>query len=383
LWIFFIPLVGVKLYWQLECLNYTTLPYMQAAGKFKVLRFIDMGMRGWLIMVAFMSIGQTMDYGTDSFFIAVVLRAGQCTNSRVEEIWHEVISQSVFPFLADFTFGHLALLSYFLMFLQPVFAFSVSTPRDCCADDSDYSVGVGKPFKNWACLEKNYGDALFDLADVSDMVSIQLMSPIFPRAKAEKAWEAHNMPTSEKVTRISNLIHNALNRSLGRIGLVTLLENAYQINLQVSILGLFTFIQENGSEHERDIHIVAKLQIQTKISILLGIIQACARVGEVGMILNFCWWTIGRFQDARKTPSTPQTGRTSTSSDSSSHEETPICCEIFWVVAKATLVILSSLGFILSTGYAIVKFYNILFVCEDRLWNVTGCVDLSRYKNAS
>jgi hypothetical protein len=371
LWLFYVPVIAVKLRWQFVCLKYTTIPYVQAVGSFKVLRCIDAGFLAWYIMTTLMSICQSLDYGTDGFFIAVVLRAGQCSGGRMEAIWHEVMSQSVFHGHFSVSFTTTAIISFILMFLQPLFAFLHTTPK--WSETPKYAVGESEPYQNLLGSSKNMGDALFDLADCSEMCSIQVQSPQFPHAKALKAWE--ECEPHDKISRVLSFTHNALNRSLSRIGLVTLMENAYQINLQVSILGLFLFILDNEEEFGANAAALHRMQWQTKASIALSVFQACIRLGEVKQILSFGFWTIAKVHSARDDITYHQLG------NGDGTIVTPrTSSDISWVKAKVVLIIVFTLAFISITGYAVCKVYFVLWVCEDRLWNLTGCVELTHLK---
>jgi hypothetical protein len=411
LWLCYVPIIVLKLYLQHQCLKYTTIPYIQVAGSFKTFRYFKCGFWPWYAIMTMMSIGQTCDYGTDGFFMAVVLRAGQCSGSKLESIWHEVMAQSVLGGISSLSFTSIAIISYVLVLLQPVLAFLQTTPS-CSEESPKYTVsGDAKPFRNCLGNEKNYGQALFDLADVSDMCSIQVQQPSFAQEKAKKAWI--ECSPLDKVTRVLSHTNKALNRTMSRIGLVTLLENAYQINLQVSFLGLYSFIIEHGGHDQASRIEMVAMQKGVQISIFLGVIQGFLRLGETIQVLRFaCWTTSTILNDEAheqayvsvsggpEEPTPRPTEQLAPASHSRDLEHFPIPeqaaamteteteevninrrREIARVVAKALLLFMSALAFTSLIGYAVTKFYFVTWVCEDKLWNFSGCVDMSRFKN--
>jgi hypothetical protein len=326
-----------------------------------------------------MSAASSADYATDSFFLALILRADTCERTHIEEIWKEVLSQSFLAFLGQIlSFRTVVFGSYIMTLLQPFIGLLHSTPK--FGQDINYNVGALNNVEYDTFLDKkqNHGDTLYLLSEVADMIGIQVQSPDFPRCKAAKVWANSSDTSVVKIQRIHALLRNSLKRCLMRIGLITLLENTYQVNLQVSIFNMFRFIVVQDHETE-EYHRISKLQNQTTISILIAYFMTCLRFSEAWQNCAFANETfacVDEVLDATREDDTEGSLTPDTIAEIKAEQMSIRCWKYF--------LILSCVTHLLGMTYAGVK-YVMGFHCESSLWNLSGCVvvrkDLFRTSN--
>lgn len=229
----------------------------------------------------------------------------------------------------------------------------------------------------WETFGEDDGDEEDEEEEDEEEEDLEEVEPPFPSEDCDLEKQR------DRIHRICSLTHNALNRSLVRIFLVTILENTFQANLQVSVLGLFLCITKNSAEISAgDESDLTTMKIQTCLSIALSVLQAVIRCGEVIRVSCFGIWTIRKLWDSRELdPDDEAKDATDAVVRQISHNALPLSrnSSITLILAKVALILFFGVTVIGLTGYAAVKLYFTLFHCENHLWNVTGCVALPKF----
>jgi len=270
LWLAFAPVLVVSMTLEYKCLTYTVLPFVQVTKRFRLLN-IPVSYEVWMFCTMVLSVLNKADMASDSFFLAATLKSETCAHEKITRVWIHLASE--FPVQLPSQFSHIVLFSYLLMFLQVVYPVLESTPR--CGQQVDYTPGTAngarKRFLNLNGNEMNLGDTLMILGEASNMATLQLQNPAYPRAKELYAWGCEKNPK-----RCLSFLRNALSRGIMRLGLVAVLENTVQIILQTELLAMNYYIF--GSEHS---------QVQACISIALSLLMSVSRVVEFWQLRRF------------------------------------------------------------------------------------------------
>jgi hypothetical protein len=405
LWLVYLPVIIWKQYLQFQCLKYVSIPLIQVVGASKVCGSYRLSYLVWFVAMMILSIASTMDYATDSFFMAVILRAKEC-DDKLEIVWAKTLDQSPFFHYFNVSFEVLAYISYGLMIAQPVYAMLNGIPA-CGEEAPDYKVGVKNTEKDEdyklefkttvdTCYgtTQNMGDALFGFAEIADMICIQSVGTDFPMNKANMVWE--DKSNSEDIVircqRMLRFNRNALSRAFARVGLVTLAENTYQVTLQVSMLALFEYMKKGAPAESSFADMfyyvthddgtgksaLLNLQFQTLCSIALSIFMAGIRFFEVFFVFYFSWLTHKRvssvIEDKKNSPraaSDEAVGEQPMTNEGIAELQRSLKDVRISVLGLLVLMII----YVVFTAWALAKLVYV-YRCKDSLWNVSGCVEL-------
>jgi len=332
-----------------RCLQYTVLPFAQVTGNFRFA--VKVSYVAWLVLVGCLSVVNKVDMASDSLFLAVALRTDQCQGSEVQlsKVWTETMRQSMMPFLHGIRISTITLACYLVMFMQLLYPLAQSTPT--WGDSPDLIVGKnGKAeFRNILGHNMNLGDVLMILGEASNMASLQALNPIYARSKEQYKWRQERNPTRSLI-----FLRNELLRGVVRIGLVALLENAVQLNIQTTLFSMNRAVFEGKY-----------WQTQTLASILLSLMTSGSKV------LGF-WqcWKFYRSVNRRIHELMEETEDDLVVGSPSLHQHEFDLARKYMVLLWVMIVV-----FFLLCSYACCKVVA-AFVCKESVWNLTGCVDL-------
>jgi len=334
-----------------RCLQHTVLPFAQVTGSFR-LSCVKVSYIPWLVFVGCLSVVNKIDMASDSFFLAVALRTDQCRGSEVQlaRVWSETIRQSLTPYLPWVRISTITLACYVIMFMQLLYPLAQSTPT--CGDSAYLVVGntAKAEFRNVLGHNMNLGDVLMILGEAANMASLQSQNPAYARAKEQYKWRRELNPTRSLI-----FLRNELLRNVVRIGLVALLENAVQLNIQTTLFSMNRAVF--GGKY---------WQTQTLASIVLSLLTSGSKVIGFWQCWRFyrsVFRRIGELQEEFEDDWIAPNAR-----GLYDHE---------YHLARKYMALLWGMivVFFLLCAYACCKLIA-AFVCKDSVWNLTGCVDL-------
>jgi len=163
-------------------------------------------------------------------------------------------------------------------------------------------------------------------------------------------------------------LHNSLQRGFARVGLVALLENALQVNLQITVLALRLAAVGHGYKgdpEDRPAPTAAEIS-----SVTLSVIMAILKVNEAFFLLRFS--ACVRKAICEQHDEEPGSIFCFNGPPSLQEESKGIYRQIMFLT---WLIRLIGVMLVATTGYALAKYYAV-FHCEYSVWNISGCVDL-------
>eukprot|EP00931_Biecheleriopsis_adriatica_P056606 TRINITY_DN33545_c0_g1_i1.p1 TRINITY_DN33545_c0_g1~~TRINITY_DN33545_c0_g1_i1.p1 ORF type:complete len:483 (+),score=68.59 TRINITY_DN33545_c0_g1_i1:36-1451(+) len=367
-WVLWVPAFAFAFWVEWKCLRLTLIPYGQTVKKWHFLKQ-EVPFRCWLILLFCGSLSQRLDLATDGFFAASALADHDCEH-QVYKIWRSVMEQSCFHQIGNMLgfkeevlqFHRVVLASFVLLWVQLLYALLHST--NCFCERADYVIGTENEYGieaqleiSSACGVTNFGDALHILGEPMGAFSLTAQKPKFPQKKADMLLKAKEVKDKDVETALSYvqafLVHGSL-----VLGSVALLENSVQVNLQVSVLAMKAAVAKGKIWQDRQ-------WIPAMVSICLSLALSLEKI-KVGWDLirskNHTWKKI---LDAIAEKRLMQT-------------EEYIGSLPAWrkIERHCYLLIAIEMCLILSLSYALAKLF-MMFRCEDAVWNITGCADLS------
>eukprot|EP00930_Biecheleria_cincta_P048013 TRINITY_DN33395_c0_g1_i1.p1 TRINITY_DN33395_c0_g1~~TRINITY_DN33395_c0_g1_i1.p1 ORF type:complete len:423 (+),score=64.61 TRINITY_DN33395_c0_g1_i1:3-1271(+) len=362
-WLFWIPAFIACAYVEFQCFKLTTIPYGQVLKRFLIFRRA-VPFRAWLAILTCLSQLQRLDMATDGFFVANALADPIC-NGRIDEVWQLVMERSMFRTIHldhVLQFHRVVLLSFMCMTAQLLYPLLHTSPKDSQVVDYDV-IGPRRPdgseailqFENYLGETVNFGDALHLLGEPMGASTLTLQKPSFPKQKADVILQSTPL-TTDNLHRSLSFVRNTLVQGVVTIGLVALLENAFQINLQVSVFAMKRAVLKDDLWQW---HWAPQL-----FSISLSFIVSLEKI-KAGIELLWFWRsTTNRILEATRD------GQTHSTEDEFLSDKR--WRKTNWHMKRLVVLLLL---LILATSYALVKFIKV-FQCKDSLWNLSGCVDL-------
>lgn len=366
IWLLWVPALVVCFILELECLKLTTIPYWQALKHFKILK-MQVSFRVWCATMFCMSFLHRLDMATDGFFVANSLADANCRGDRLGEVWQIVMQKSVFRNMGldqILQFHRVVAASFCFLGIQLVYALLQSTHRDPCGQ-VDYIIGNKNEDGSDAVLnlttvlgeERNFGDALHILGESMGAASLTSQKPSFPQKKADLLLEAEHVPDKD-VDQALDYVRNCLVQGTVLLGSIALTENAFQINLQVSVFAMKRALSKDSLWQY---HWMTKLA-----SLCLCLVMSLEKI-KVGIDL------LRSSNDVcRRVTAAIRSGKTARSEKEIRDSKAMKLVDRYFGVMVLILCIL-----VLATLYAVAKFVAV-FLCDDSVWNVTGCVNIDR-----
>lgn len=354
-WYITICYILVKLFLEFKSLQYVTIPYLQVVGFFGPNGW-PLGFRVWLGLMFLNSSLQCLDHATDTFFSAKLIMSEECNNDLMSSIFDKVKAESFIIRWVPFSFKTMALWMWFALFLQFIIPVMTTVPWFTHWCKTKYEVSATEADHNYMNIyreDQNHGDALMMLGDASGMTTLMQMGFVYVVKREKHSWDerTRNGMTSEGINASLTYVKAGMARGISRVGLVALLENGMQTNLQVSALAIKRAVL--GASNNRSF-IVFDVG-----SIILSTVVAMLKLNESRIILDFANRVHQRVE------STEHERR---------DEERQAINWVVWNIRLMRYVFWPLLIFFVA--YAICKFVAV-FVCEYSVWNISGCVDLS------
>jgi len=318
------------------CLRFTTVPFVQIAGQFKVLG-LKVSFWVWLAVAFLQSTLMKADMITDGKFVAILLRQEECPGQQINYLWKAVTAHSVMPGLASVKLSHLALIVFLLTLGQCIWPAVQSTPK-CGEPNVDYCIAAALPdssserqkfdFTNLLGQNVKLGDAMMMLGEAASMASLQLQSPTYPFAKARL-----------EPRKAVSLAGATMSRGVVSIGLVAVLENSVQIHFQVFIFAVHRLLSKTCNT-------------LAVTSLVLSMLMLVVKFKQAYTLLSFSHQVL------------------SGAGDEATHSRH------FRDLLRYTRILkMMVLALLFSIAHGVAQFVG-AFVCKDSLWNMLGCVDL-------
>lgn len=375
----YLPFLASELYIEFRVLRILVVAQAMRTAPFRLLT-VPLRYRSWLLFVFLVSAACHMDIASTGLVAAKALRTGSCLTNAARNpttIWRAVIQQSFLrrvPGADNFTLVFAAAIAVIL--LQPLHAL-LCTVR----------VG-GRGLKHYTyntlllSNQDSHGAAMI-LATVNRMAAATWQDSSY-LSSISTSW-----PLLDIVTHMQRLV--------GQFALMGCSETALQINVQTSLLaiGMADARGRNGGERARPDLLTVSSIVLTGLTAAYTLSQIVVKVLELTHSAKVAYHHAHEAElNARKSRMEPGAGprgraratlqegiraplwqsKMMQKQEEAAHRSADDLLaqvgrnyKVFWLF----VAFYSSL-----VTYALVKL-AMAFVCEDSVWNITGCVDLS------
>lgn len=343
----FLPFRG---YLEIQCLKHFAPYCAKLAIKENIVPFKVMGFKCyfhiWLSFYMVCSVMNVLDIGTDTTFASGILV--WCSGNDLEMIWSKVWASSVFGILyvPVLKIQSVILASWALSLLQLLVPLCTNSNKDilCCKENYE-----DRQLDETFCGgEKMYSDVFGDLADCAGFAtSLNLIQQLSYQKELP-------LDLSMIEYALSDEWYFMARRMASRLFLSYVLENCIQLNLQTSIFAIKLYI--HGSSGKEG-------QIQAAFSIGMSLLMTLLKLTEVWTFFKHVSGIENRvnillaselFSDEEKDTHVQDLGKFR---------------RVLWMVRLASAIM------VMTICYAGCKLAA-AFICEDSLWNITGCVDM-------
>jgi hypothetical protein len=243
--------IAAQLAMEYQCLKYATVPYIQAAHRFRLLT-ADVGFTIWAMAGFFQSGIYHVAGFTQSLFAASSVI---CQEPTVVQWWHISLQQSsLLSRMSWVRLWHIVVFFWGLSMLRSVHALLYSIPR--WGQQIKYELAIvegdidtkGFHFENYinsGCVTT--GEVFGLLAEGVGMHTIMAMRPTYPRVRAthrlsqvHKSWEeqANLDKLTHKVEEVLQFGHDSISRASIRLLYNGLFKIAFGSQMQVTRLAL-------------------------------------------------------------------------------------------------------------------------------------------------
>jgi len=362
---------------QLKCMSHVILPQLEITKRFDFL-FINLNKFRYeifLILFCCFAAGCLSDSMTNGIVMGRVMKSADCPGSEaIENHWRTTMNGSVLmklPFFKGARFTSVALFAYALQLTGPLFALAYSVPLQFwtvdykvgmnCGEDKNgvvYSNGqrqmLQRSLKTEYCTlfnhdkatKTNHGAVLQVMASLARMEAITFQDAKFATVKMgiahEKICKGLTTPVDDETKNTARnyykLARVELERGLARFGIIGLIQNVFQLSLQVSFLGIQYRLTDS-----LDINILTSVILLLVTGIIpdfpdmVDIVKIVHSVKPIPNAESFG----GRVQRARRK-----------------------------VVCQLCIFILMMVAYLLLLVWCICKLVAV-FVCPDHLWDVS------------
>lgn len=365
-WLVATPVIVVRLAMECYCVRFALIPYIQVCKSFRFLGCCKVSFYPWLFLGTLLSIINQLDVITDAFFAAASAKTDTCNGEIVSVIWQATLRESIFGFLGSllefFSFHRLVFVVWVTSFIQLAYPWLYSTPA-CGEDAVDYVVAFPKPGSRIATeklqfenllgqKDTNLGNALYALAEGAGLGLLNLHQPWYARYKliTQLLMLEHKEELElDEILKPLGILQGELERGKVRFLLVAVAENAIQINLQITLLAIRTALE-------------SRLHWKMLLSVVTSIIVCTIRVFTCRDLISFSGVVqkkVKRLKESLKT-------------EDAQH----ITEQLMAIKADTKGFIVIALLYAALLIYASVQL-GMTYVCENAVWNIGGCVDLS------
>lgn len=329
-WLLPLPVLALRMFAEIRAVRHVSIPYC-AKSQFSLFGS-EVAFGKWLAAGLLFSTLNLADVCTDSAFSATSLKKLNCQDSGMQETWNTTWEQSIPGLLGVGAppLSALIFVSWCLSLIQFMVPLMTSFPMPCDEWPS-FILGSFGPYRTMMLSDCYYHDALFEIADSSGNASLQGL--LVPYIKAQLR--------SGRFNSISHISRQMMTRML----LSYFLENAVQVNVQVTLFALSRYVNKDHPT----------LQTTNLISLSISIMGSFLKLLEAKDLFN-----LGSLTEELYGPSV---------NDEAVQQ---IYGRFKWglLVARFACGLL-----ILSLLYAAVKLIG-AFACEDSMLNLTGCAQM-------
>jgi len=351
----YLPILGAAVILEVRC-NACMLPvYVKFLGPYKLMgRTIPF--RVYFIGVMILSILAHLDLATSGMFLGRLLKTSMCPESKVPQIWSQVLSQSSVPWLPNLAI--LGTVAWLAMLSQLMYALAVGLPTNWSTFNTLYEGDINNQLRGklWATYDTLFvkgvetEDALLALADASRMSSLGFRSTDFMFLDNGKAHLTKGMHFGKRCMSLSPaLVHKFVDscstvimKSSLRVAFFLLLESSVQTNLQGSVLAVEKAASGNA----------VKVDKVTAVSVLLSLLVA---------INNLC--TTSRFLY-----------RLLSALRLASAMGIESKCKVF---ISISIYVVSAVTTTMLVLYAAAKVIAAVYICDLGVWNLSGCASVT------
>jgi len=406
-WCVFAPVVFVTLWIEEECLGYV-IPIQLQTTKYKDFKFLgglvnfsNWNYYFWRIMMLGLSLAGKSSIYANTIFVVRVWKIEECRKDRgetevVEAIWAHVGKASFIGNTPPFWF--LVLLMWLLMGLQIIYALLHTLPL---GKKVEFSIEHGDEYSTWETLSKcrselkdfpveyevpksmgfadtkgkhfqyatfwdpcqNHGAAVNLMADAGRMAALTFQDHKFAEVKMETmALEIlHGTAKSDTKFNYLHIATHQLGHQIGSFLMVGLLECAFQVNVQISFMGILSKVANDNC-----------LELMTGMAIGLNVLKMSEKLvaaHDVRKLLSKLKAEVATWRpEVDDIPADLD--------DEDGIEQNRIEREWRNVKWQEKQFYVYAVLYFLALSYAGCKLIAYT-VCEDHMFNVTGCVDFS------
>jgi len=331
LWIlFFAPFVGLVQLCELRSLMCTLVPrlqYIRKFGKTQEDKDFDLlvlplsslsnccrSFTLWYLVHAVATTGNLLDNMTNSIFAARVWASQDCDSGRtVQQLWHNTLrASSVFKLFPNYNFAELTVLLYvWQLILIPLYAMYNCVPRPMFCGGGVVSRDTGEIKQDWPryAIKKaqeppeeyltfadkrpygevvtkdvtDHGQALNVLEECNCMQNLVSQDIKVRKAKLNELALDNRLPSRKpKQDALGELAVDALGRAIARFVIKGFFRNCFQLNLQVSMIGLQKYMYNTAPEQD-----VSSVDLFNAITVFLTISAMFVDMLDVQFYLRF------------------------------------------------------------------------------------------------
>eukprot|EP00928_Gymnodinium_smaydae_P035669 TRINITY_DN25065_c0_g6_i1.p1 TRINITY_DN25065_c0_g6~~TRINITY_DN25065_c0_g6_i1.p1 ORF type:complete len:512 (-),score=66.39 TRINITY_DN25065_c0_g6_i1:52-1587(-) len=389
LWVlFFAPMAVIVWVCQWKCSTYVVVPMLdtistrgteETGSTFDILglpvsasRFLSY--RVWFLVLSTLSMMNLLDNMTNALFMAQTYATKNCAGyNEIQSLWYHTMSSSFFAPIMKFTsldFADICLVCYALqLFVQPLFALAMSYPvsghPDYQIHNSDKEEVKFKTLSDSSSEndKTTYDTAAMILAEANRMELITSQDMKYRLCSTAEMFRELSDGNADMRLKASCLEMQlaAIARGNARFTMKGLLQNAIQVNLQVSFIALSKSMLSGG------------IDPMNALSVCFTVFGMLGDVPDMLAILKFA---------RMKPPPTTHMalGQTRDFLDDLKEESEANAYRVNALRKRTKRLFFYMFVYVLLAMYAGVKLFMAVFVCEDGVWNMTvwkghyGCV---------
>jgi len=341
---------------EMEALKYTVIPKLQVLQHFKLMypmSFMKVKAGFWIMQVLAVSSVGIVNTANIGAFTAMLVKAHTCPGHEIiNGVWCQVMQQSLLSFATDLLgLPKIVFVMWLLSFSHWWFAMGASIPR--CSEDVYYGVCVDDTslmkktqYKVLIGLESNHGSALFNLAEANGMAGVIDQGLNYARKKAEMQWRQR---VPNRNTRCMQHAIGSTVRAIQRTILAGGLKNAFQVNMQVTMLAIRRAVSVYSGEVVLGQHVAMA-------SLCLGFVTLFGLLSDGRKAIAFAWEVMENVH---------------TSEDRTEQDKATLR-ELTRLTRTLIILTLVCMGFVLYTMF---KLY-MTFTCPSAISNLNGCVNI-------
>eukprot|EP00928_Gymnodinium_smaydae_P036174 TRINITY_DN25319_c0_g4_i1.p1 TRINITY_DN25319_c0_g4~~TRINITY_DN25319_c0_g4_i1.p1 ORF type:complete len:970 (-),score=200.96 TRINITY_DN25319_c0_g4_i1:64-2973(-) len=358
---------------QKKCVESVIVPQLGVAPKFELgpLLFNKFPFGLWLGVFTAMQMGCLLDTFTNAEVLGKAMATSECPEAytRINFIWGKVMSQSVTAKLFGFTefdFSNEMVFCYLVMLAQPLFALIYSVPIE---KDVSYEVGRADselfPCKDEShghhsqklhyrtmydrLIGTTHGNVLMVLAESTRMEAVTFQD----RARAQfRLDELKTDRKDEWQLSFIRIVENQLCRGVVRFILVGLVQNAMQLNVQISVLALTK-------------EATGQLDNQILFSVVMSLLNCLGDFPDIIDVTMIVW-------RARKELFVDEL-----QIESIAEEVKMLQQKVRNLLLRFAIYVLV---YVCVICYAVSKMFGV-FLCADHILNMDGCADIGKLVN--